>query len=451
MKRNINRLLKNSVFALVAGLPLLVNAQSETRKITAKEAVKLSLQNNKQLKISKAKIDEAAANVKEAEDRRLPEASVSAMYMLFNNPNVDLKLKMGGDSSGSGGGSNSSSPAFSQIALAMVNVSQPIFTGGQIKYGIESARLLAEARRLDAEYNRGEVIQNTLNACRNLYKANETVKLVQDNLKQEQERVKDFTNLEKNGLLARNDLLKASLQASNVELALLEAQNNLNIANVNMNLLLGLPETTKLEIDTAGFKVPTDTKGLADWETLAITSRKDVASLQFQKQATEAGIKSINGEKLPTVALTGGYVNGYLQNIATITNAVNVGVSAKYNISSLWKTNAKINKAKAQQQQLQYSQELLDENIRREITKSYEDFYLAQKKIEVYERAIEQAKENFKITKNKYNNGLATLTDLLDADLAELRAKLNQSLAKADVALAYVQLQKSAGVLTEDF
>ena len=68
---------------MLLGLPLLSTAQSSIRKITAKEAVQLSLQNNKQLKIANATIAEATANVKEAEDRRLPEASVSAMYLLF--------------------------------------------------------------------------------------------------------------------------------------------------------------------------------------------------------------------------------------------------------------------------------------------------------------------------------------------------------------------------------
>ncbi|MES2775023.1 MAG: TolC family protein [Bacteroidota bacterium] len=447
MKHNFYKQVRRAAMLLAAGLPLLVTAQNSNRKITAKEAVQLSLQNNKQLKIAKARIDEASATVKEAEERRLPEASVSAMYMLLNSPNIDLKIMTGGSDSSS----KSSSSAISQVALANISVSLPIYTGGQIKYGIESARYLAEAKRLDAEYDKTGVIQNTLNACRNLYKANQTVSLVEESLKQEQERVKDFTNLEKNGLLARNDLLKASLQASNVELALLEAQNNLNIASTNMALMLGLPETTKLELDTTGFKVTYDKKGLADWEALALQNRKDIASLQLQKKATDAGIKAINGEKMPSVALTGGYINAYVQNLATITNAMNIGVSAKYSISSLWKTNTKITKAKAQQQQLRYTQEMLDENIRMEITRAYEDYFLAQKKIEVYTRAIEQAGENYKITKNKYNNGLATLTDLLDADLADLRAKLNQSLAKADVALAYVQLQKSAGVLTENF
>ena len=447
MKHKIFQKIKLTAKVLALGWPIMATAQNSVRNITPKEAVQLSLQNNKQLKIANEKINEATFSVKEAEERKLPEASVSAMYLVLNNPNIDLKIKTGGSDSGS----KSSSSGLMQIALANVSVSLPIYTGGQIKYGIESARYLAEAKKLDAESEKAAVIQNTLNACRNLYKAGQTVNLVQESLKQEQERVKDFTNLEKNGILARNDLLKASLQASNIELALLEAQNNLNIATTNMDLMLGLPEGTKLAIDTAGFKVVYDNRGLAEWEALAFENRKDIASLQLQKKAADAGIKAINGEKMPTVALTGGYVNAYVQNLATITNALNVGVSAKYNISSLWKTDTKIKKARAQEQQLVYAQEILDDNIRREITVAYEDYFLSQKKIEVYTRAIEQAKENYKITKNKYNNGLATLTDLLDADLADLRAKLNQTLAKADMALAYIQLQKAAGVLSQNF
>jgi coproporphyrinogen III oxidase-like Fe-S oxidoreductase len=50
-------------------------------------------------------------------------------------------------------------------------------------------------------------------------------------------------------VIARNDRLKANLQTSNIELQLLEAKNNYNIANINMDLLLGLPETTEIEVD----------------------------------------------------------------------------------------------------------------------------------------------------------------------------------------------------------
>ena len=65
----------------------------------------------------------------------------------------------------------------------------------------------------------------------------------------------------------------------------------------------------------------------------------------------------------------------------------------------------------------------------------------------VYQRALEQSTENLRITKNKYNNSLATITDLLEADAALLAAKINIINSRADASLAYYKLLESAGLL----
>ena len=92
---------------------------------------------------------------------------------------------------------------------------------------------------MDAENDKEGVILNTINAYINLYKASVTVDVVNENLAQSAHRDSVFSRLEQNGLLARNDLLKAQLQTSNIELSLLDAENNLKIANINMNLMIG--------------------------------------------------------------------------------------------------------------------------------------------------------------------------------------------------------------------
>jgi outer membrane protein TolC len=63
---------------------------------------------------------------------------------------------------------------------------------------------------------------------------------------------------------------------------------------------------------------------------------------------------------------------------------------------------------------------------------------------------VEQATENYKITKNKYDNSLATTTDLLDADVAQLQSRLNFSLSKIDAMVAYSRLLQTAGILTSE-
>ena len=120
----------------------------------------------------------------------------------------------------------------------------------------------------------------------------------------------------------------------------------------------------------------------------------------------------------------------------------------KYNIGSLWKTDAKVQQAKARESQLKANEYLMMDNIRLEINQAYENYLLNEKKIEVFARAIEQATENYKITKNKFDNNLLTTTDLLDADLASLQAKLNYAGAKADAVVAYNRLLQTAGLLT---
>ncbi|MEO8713137.1 MAG: TolC family protein, partial [Parafilimonas sp.] len=182
-------------------LLLKANAQ-ETKTLTLNEAVDLSIKNSKQLKLSKAKIDEAVAATKEASEKRLPDASVSASYLRITKP--DLKMKTGGSDS-TGGGGGFAIPTINQALYGTANVSLPIYAGSKIKYGIESAKYLEQATRLDAENDKQEIILNTIAAYINLYKANVAAKLVEDNLEQSGKRDTNFINLEKNGLLARND------------------------------------------------------------------------------------------------------------------------------------------------------------------------------------------------------------------------------------------------------
>ncbi|MES1226281.1 MAG: TolC family protein, partial [Bacteroidota bacterium] len=157
--------------------------------------------------------------------------------------------------------------------------------------------------------------------------------------------------------------------------------------------------------------------------------------------------KSAKSEYYPSIALTGGYIAADVPGLLTITNALTAGIGVQYSLSSLWKAKAKVQQAKAREQQVLADEEALNDNVRYQINEAYQGYLLVQKKIDVYEKAIDQAIENYKITKNKYNNNLVTTTDLLDANVAQLRAKLDQAFAKADLVVAYNKLLQSAGLL----
>jgi len=438
------------LWSLAAGVLLILpysGSQAQDKKsLSLKEAITLSIQNSKELKLSQARIDAALASVKTANNAQLPDLNISGSYLRINEPNVNLKLNS--DSSGSSG---SSVPKVNQLAYVMATVSVPIFSGFIIQSQKASARYLAEAAKLDADKDREAIIQNTVNAYSNLYKSQQAVALVQENLKQQQQRVADFSNLEKNGIMARNDLLKAQLQQSNVEVSLVEAESNLKLANISMNLLLGLPDATVLEIDMNAFDqpLPAGTKAVAEWEQLALQNRKDAAALEARERAANANIKAAKGAYYPSVGLTGGYVAMDVPGVVTVTNAINAGVGVKYSASSLWKNNSKVAEAKVQLQEVKVNEELLADNIHISVNRAYEDYLVNQKKIDMYQKAIEQSEENYKIVKNKQENNLATTTDLLEADVANVQAKLNRAFAKADAMVAYTKLLETAGLLNE--
>ncbi len=435
MKRINNSVLALALFVGFAN----INAQ-EKKTLTLDEAVQLGIQNSKNLKIDAAKIEEATADLLEAKNRQLPELKVSGSYMYLPiKPNIDLKLP---------GVSAAGGPEVHQVAYGSANLSVPIYSGGRIKYGIQSAKYLVEASKLSTENDKIAIAYNVAQAYNNLFKANQSIKVLEENLSASQKRDETFLKLENNGVIARNDRLKANLQTSNIELQLLEAKNNYNIANINMDLLLGIPETTEIEVDQNYIEEAGDVKPVDFYISEARDNRKDLQALAQQRKAAELGSKSAKAENLPSIAFTGGYVAADIPKFLTIYNAVNVGVGISYNLSNIWKENSSLKQSQAREKQLAANNELLSDNIKLEVNREYQNTDYSKKRISVFEKSAEQANENYRITKNKYENGLATMTELLDADAAQIAANVGVINAKADAVLAYRKLLQTTGTLT---
>lgn len=435
MKRINNSVL---VLSLFAGM-MYTHAQ-EKKLLSLDEAVQLGIQNSKSLKIDAAKIEEATADLLAAKNRQLPDLSVSASYLYLPvRPTIDLKIP---------GVSTAGSPEVHQVAYGSANVTVPIYSGGRIKYGIQSAKYLVEASKLSTENDKVAIAYNVAQAYNNLFKANQSIKVLEENLSASQKRDETFLKLENNGVIARNDRLKANLQTSNIELQLLEAQNNYNIANINMDLLLGLPDNTEIEVDQQYINEADDVKTVDFYLNEARENRKDLQALDQQRKAAELGTKSAKAENLPSIAFTGGYVAADIPKFLTIYNAVNVGVGISYNLSNLWKENSALKQSKAREMQLSATNEMMNDNIKLEVNREYQNSDYSKKRIAVFEKAAVQANENYRITKNKYDNGLATMTELLDADAAQIAANVGVINAKADAALAYRKLLQTTGTLT---
>ena len=408
------------------------------KQLDLKQSIDLSIKNSGAIHIADARILQASAEVRAAKDRALPDAKISGSYLRLSGANVDLKNNNGG---------GTKAPTVNQAIYGIANITYPIYAGGRIRYGIESAKYLEQAVKLNAENDKEAIIYNTILAYANLYKAGKTVSVIEESLKASIQRDTTFSRLEQNGLLTRNDLLKSQLQTSNIELSLLDAQSDLSIANVNMALMLGLPEETKFIIDSSFVSAKQDLLPFLQTERLALEKRKDIQALGFERKAAALGVKSAKAETYPSLALTGGYIAADIPKFISITNAVNVGIGLQYDLSSLWKTNTKLQQARVRETILSVNESQINDAVRLQVNIDYQNYLLTQKKIEVFDKAIAQAQENYRITKNKYDNSLVTITDLLEADVALLQTKLKAASARADAALAYNKLLQTTGTL----
>ncbi len=410
----------------------------EVKTVTMEQAIQLGLEHSHSIKIDETKIAQADAALWQAKNMRLPEFKISGAAMALTTPKMNLQLNQ------QGGGENIKA---NSAYYGSANLSLPIFTGGKIVYGIKSAKYLLEATKLSAENNEMLIGYNISEAYNNLYKANQAIAVLKENLVTAQQRDVSFLNMENNGVLARNDRLKANLQTSNIELQLMDAQNNYQLANMNMNLMLGLPESTVIEVDPAYLLFDKNENTLSYYTQQAFENRKDLQAMNEQKNAAEISKKSAKANYYPNIALTGGYIAADVPNVLTIYNAVNVGVGLEYKISNLWNKNTDKMNADAQIKQMDAIEASLMEQIQLEVNREYQNYMLAENKIKVYDNAVTQANENYRITKNKFDNGLETITNLLDANALQIEANVSLLKAKADAALAYQKLLQTAGML----
>lgn len=265
----------------------------------------------------------------------------------------------------------------------------------------------------------------------NLYKAKQAINVINENLSRSHQRSVDFEKLEQNGVVARNDLMRVKLQESNVKLSLADAKKNVNVLNYNLGVLLGLAEGTEIDPEIGG----DETQEFVNEQNLqeqSLQQRQEYKILSEQEKVGKANVEIAKAAYYPTVSLTAGYINAWMPNILQINHMTMAGLSLSYDLANLYKNKATVQTAKLQQVEIQENRKALNDKVKTDIHNAFEDYQLQNEKIKVYEEAVGQANESYKVVKNKFDNGLATTTDLLTADVEQLQAQLNLVYGKAD-------------------
>lgn len=426
----------NSIIIYACFLIGITGFAQEKKTMSLKEAISIVITNSNEAVLANTKVTTSQLELETMKNNQYPSAKVSGQYMRLTNANVTSHL------GGAGSGLD-----VSQLLIGQANVTMPVFSGFKLKNSINASENLYKAQTFSSSHTKEQLAIEVVELFANLYKSQEMVKLFQENLKSAQQRTKDFSAMVDNGLMARNDLLKAQLQESNIQLSLDTAIKNVNIINYQLVTLLRLPEKTVIAIDINAVK-----SDMAKNQLTNINGqRNDLEALSFQQKASEAGIKIAKAGYYPSLALTGGYIALDLKNTITVTNAMNFGVGLNYDLASIFKNGKEVKLAKSKAEQTTQAIAILTDKIKEETQQAEENYNLSLKQNKVYALAVEQSDENYRIVKDKYDNSLSTTNDLLEADVQQLQSKINLALSQADIALKYYQLQFASGKLINSF
>jgi len=432
------RLLGVVVFLLTIGLI----ADAQPRKLGLEEAVQLGLQNSKDLKRQQYKIDEALARLAQAKDAQLPSLKVSFQYLhafmlsqLVSIPGVTKEpIKLPFDF-----------PAY----LGTLSASEPIFAGNQLKYAKQSADLMVQLSRLDADKDKEDITYIVINAYLNYDKIQQNQLIVEQNMQDVQSKLDEITKYESQGLATQNDVLRYQLQRSQIQLMQIELENNRKVADYDMDIMLGLPDTTTLTLDATNYKLD-ENLALPDLIQQAETNRRELAELSYQQRLADVNIKKVHDQRLPTVAASAGmyYINPTGEVIPTHNNLIapiTVGVGVSWDIGTLYTNKNKEHEASLNRVELNTAHDADVDEIHKDVHRQFIAYQQALAQIKVLQVAVSQAQENERITESKFRNNLVTTTDRIDAQTLLYQSRINLELAMSDATIAYYNVLRATG------
>jgi len=418
-------------------------ASAQDRPITLDEAVKLGLANSKTLKLSQSKIDEAVSQYNQVKDNVLPTGSVSFAYNRAQIPYNHLNF----------GEEGINLPKSANAYLGIASLNETIFAGGKLKYAQQSNKILTDISRLDADKDRDQITYQIISAYYNLYKVLQSQKVVKQNLETIDAQIHQSQRFFDQGLVTKNDVLRFQLQRSNVELTGIDLENNRKVINFDLNVLLGLPETTQLSIAQIN-EANRELAPLNNYIDTAVSYRQEFKQLDLRGKYAETNIKDIHANTLPTLAASaGGYyvdvAGNPIPKVGNFITPVTLGLTASWKFSNLWTNKNKLSEARIQRDEVEINKGITLDNVKNEVNQNYHAYETALNKIRLLQTSIEQAGENNNILASKYKSNIASATDRADAETLLYQAQINLELAKADAGLAYYTLLKSTGKLNK--
>lgn len=415
--------------------------RAQERVIGIDELFSLCDRNSQGIEMARATLEQATAGVEVAKSARLPqlEASLSVSF-LGNGYVVDRNF---------GDVLKADMPHFgNNFAL---KASQVIFAGGAIDAGIKQAELQKEIAAQSLEATRQNIRFMVLGSYLELYKLQNQAKVYRKNIGQTILLVEQIKARYNEGVALSNDVTRYELQLEQLYLALSEIESGISIMNYNITATLGLPSSTTIIPDSMLIHEHIPNSTCADWQQIAGENPKmQIADLNLKMQQQKE--RAVKAACLPQIAIVAeNHFDGPITiEIPAIDKNFNywfVGIGLRYDIASLWKGNRKVHAEKAGTIRAQHSIGLVREETDIAVNRAFIGLRQAFERMHTQEKSVVLAAENYNVMNNRYSNGLALVTEMIDASNSCLAAELQLVNAQIEIIYSYYNLKHTAGTL----
>ena len=329
-----------------------------------------------------------------------------------------------------------------------VTVTQPLFHAG-LYHGYKAAKSGIEAKELAKEIAMLDITRDTKTAYYNVLLAQKIVAVTEESVEALSAHEADAQKYYEQGLIPFNDFLRAQVARANAEQQNTRALGNRKLAASRMNLLLNYEMDRDVSLQDVDTVVPIEMSKDA-LVTEALENRPELLAIRVNLEILDRQVKIAKSEYYPQIALVGQYQQ-HGQNLLAEENEFGnqynslISVQAKWNLFQWGRNVYNVKKNVSQKSAVQEHLKIAEDGITLEVENAFLQAKVAERNITTAESALNQAQENWRMTKLQFQQQVATSTDVLDARTFHSQADSNYLQALYGYMIAIADLERAVG------
>jgi outer membrane protein len=426
-----HRKLGKKTLALVACGLLLMNAAAlaAPTELTLEDSIALALKNNPTVKIAESDRDKASWAVREAQAGQGPTISYNHKDTRYRSAPSTL----------------TPNPSPANDFDNTVSLSVSLYSGGRVDGTIGKAKYDFKAADLGLAETKQQLKLDATTAYFNLLQTRNLLQVSQESVDNLTAHLRNVQAQYDVGTVAKSDVLRSEVELANAQQSLIKAKNNYDLAMASLNNVVGLPLDTEIKLKEE-LKYEQAKLTLDDGVKFAMQYRPDILQADYTLQGAKESVKVARSGFLPSVSLSGS--NNWTDEKFPGSKNSNWSVYLTTSLT-LFDTNLTLSKVKEAEAGVVKASEQFrqtKDSVSLEVRQAYLSMKEAEKRIETSQVAVAKAEEDFKIAQVRYNAGVGTNLDVIDAQLALAQAKTNYIQALYDYNTSKAKLDKAMGV-----